>query len=83
MFAARVEECFRELHTGYLLRDYPPVGCGMEGAALPTPDIGFEQEHSAHGPMCLQFRVEAFNLFNTPQFDQPGSAISETAGLAV
>jgi hypothetical protein len=30
--------------------------------------------------ICLQFRVEAFDLFNTPQFDQPGSATFEAAG---
>ena len=52
----------------------------LDGPGFVNLDLGLNKRIRLTEKLYLQFRAEAFNLFNTPQFDQPGGGTFETAG---
>lgn len=52
----------------------------LDGPGLVNLDVGLSKQFALGEQVHLQFRAEAFNVSNTPQFDQPGGGTFETAG---
>ena len=52
----------------------------LDGPGFVNLDLGLNKRIRLTEKLHLQFRAEAFNLFNTPQFDRPGGGTFETAG---
>ncbi len=52
----------------------------LDGPGFVNFDLGFNKVLRLSEKFRLQFRSEFFNIFNTPQFDQPGGGTVETAG---
>ena len=42
------------------------------GPGLADVDVALEKEVLLHEPLRLQFRADAYNIFNHPNFDLPG-----------
>jgi hypothetical protein len=63
------------------------VGRTLPDARVPGTrnfDISLFKNNSFHeGKYNAQFRIEAFNAFNTPQFSAPGQSLSNAAGFGV
>lgn len=52
----------------------------LNGPGFVNFDLGLNKAFRLSEKLRLQFRSEFFNIFNTPQFDQPGGGTIETAG---
>ncbi len=52
----------------------------LNGPGFVNFDLGLNKRIRLTEKLRLQLRPEFFNLFNTPQFDQPGGGTFETAG---
>ena len=48
----------------------------LYGPGYANLDLSFFRQFALHGSSTLQFRVEIFNLTNTPHFANPGSNVS-------
>jgi hypothetical protein len=57
-------------------QDFSPLG-GKRSQVIGPPmkqlDMGFSKQIQVGGARRLEFRAEAFNVTNTPAFNQPGS----------
>ncbi|MEO8026845.1 MAG: TonB-dependent receptor, partial [Bryobacteraceae bacterium] len=51
----------------------------LRGPAALNTDFSLFKNFKIRERMNLQFRWETFNLFNTPQYNQPGSTLSSPA----
>ncbi len=52
----------------------------LDGPGFVNFDLGFNKVFRLTETLRAQFRSEFFNIFNTPQFDQPGGGTIEAAG---
>jgi hypothetical protein len=56
---------------------YGNVGLrNLRGPGVASVDLGLFREFRARERFAIQFRAEAFNATNTPQFNNPGTNVS-------
>lgn len=78
--AQKVNEWFNtsafSLPASYTLGDVGRTDGAVRGPGIHNVDFSLERDFPIHENWRAQFRVEAFNLFNTPHFNLPDTSMN-------